>query len=419
MTLFEKCHAYTAARDAQAAGVYPYYVPIQESTSTEVRTGGEWKVMVGSNNYLGLTHHPRVLEAARRALIKYGSGSTGSRLLNGTLDLHYELEGRLAEFLRKPAALVFSTGYQSNLGAIAALVGRGDHVFLDKLDHASIVDAAQMCLGETHRYAHSDFAMLERKLSLAAAGHAGANGNGASASNGTGGGKLVVSDGVFSMEGSVVNLPELVKVTKRAGAKLMIDDAHGLGVLGDDGAGTVRHFGLESEVDLIMATFSKSLASIGGVVAGDEAVIHYMRHHSRALIFSASMPPASVAGVLAALDVLQQEPERRERLWRSTKRMADGLRALGFDTGQSTTPIIPVVVGDVQRALVTWRQLFDDGVFAHPIVPPAVPPDSCRIRISMTAEHTDAQVDRVLEAFERIMGSESLNFDTEREHVRE
>ena len=400
MTLFEKCQSYTAAREAQAAGVYPYYVPIQESTSTEVRTGGDWKVMVGSNNYLGLTHHPRVLDAARRALTKYGSGSTGSRLLNGTLDLHYELEARLATFLRKPAALVFSTGYQSNLGAIAALVGRGDHLFLDKLDHASIVDAAQMSFGETHRYNHGDFTMLERKLHHASSGAADvrANGNG----TGHGGGKLVVSDGVFSMEGSVVDLPALVTVTKRAGAQLMIDDAHGLGVLGDDGAGTVRHFGLESEVDLIMATFSKSLASIGGVVAGPEDVIHYMRHHSRALIFSASMPPASVAGVLAALDVLQDEPERRARLWANTRRMAEGLKALGFDTGRSTTPIIPVVVGDVQSALVAWRRLFDDGVFAHPIVPPAVPPDSCRIRISMTAEHTDAQIDRVVDAFERI-----------------
>jgi len=386
MTLFDKCRHYTAAREAQAAGVYPYFVPIEQSTSTEVLVDGHWKVMVGSNNYLGLTHHPKVLDAARKALTKYGSGSTGSRLLNGTLDLHYELEERLARFLKKPAALVFSTGYQSNLGAIAALVGRDDHVFLDKLDHASIIDGAKMAFGEVHRYAHGDFEMLDRKLCTTPAGS----------------GKLVVTDGVFSMEGSVVDLPGLVPVVKKNKAHLMVDDAHALGVLGADGSGTAHHFGLEDQVDLIMVTFSKSLASIGGAVAGPEDVIHYMRHHSRALIFSASMPPSSVAGVLAALDILQHEPERRERLWANTRRMAEGLKALGFDTGKSVTPIIPVVVGDMQTALVMWRGLFDEGVFAHPIVPPAVPPDSCRIRISMTAEHSDEQVDRVIDAFERV-----------------
>jgi len=386
MSIFDKCDGYTLAHETQAAGLYPYFHPIEEATATEARIRGEWKVMVGSNNYLGLTHHPRVLEAAANALTNYGSGSTGSRFLNGTLDLHYELEERLARFFHKEAALVFTTGYQASLGAMASIIARGDHLFLDRLDHASLVDGARLSHGEVHRYPHGDFAALGKQL----------------ARIGDGGGKLVVSDGVFSMEGSVVDLPALVRVAKAHGAQVMIDEAHAVGVLGPDGAGTVSHFGLSDDVDLILATFSKSLASVGGVIAGPDSVIHWLRHHSRALIFTASMPPSSVAGALAALDVLEQEPERRDRLWANTNLVAQSLRSMGFDTGESDTPVIPVLIGDFEKVLLAWRTLFDHGVFTHPIVPPAVPLNACRIRVSMSAEHTDDQIERVLSAFEHL-----------------
>jgi 8-amino-7-oxononanoate synthase len=386
MSIFEKCAQYTTAHDAQAAGIYPCFVPIEQSTATEALVDGTWRVMVGSNNYLGLTHHPRVLEAARAALTRYGSGSTGSRLLNGTLALHYELEDRLAHFFHKEAALVFTTGYQANLGVIAALVGRDDHVYLDRLDHASIIDGARLSHGEVHRFSHGDVRALGKQLAAAPAGA----------------GKLVATDGVFSMEGSVADLPPIVAVAKENAAAILVDEAHAVGVMGPTGAGVVEHYGLSDDVDLIMGTFSKSLASVGGVLAGDESVMHWLRHHSRALIFTASMPPASVAGALAALDVLQCEPERRERLWSNTRRVADGLRTLGFELGPTETPIIPVIVGELVPTLQLWRALFDEGVFTHPIAPPAVPATSCRLRVSMSAEHSDEQIDRVLGAFERV-----------------
>jgi 8-amino-7-oxononanoate synthase len=396
MTLFDKCAAYTLPGEVQAMGIYPYFTPLEETTATEARIGGEWKIMVGSNNYLGLTHHPKVLEATQRATLRYGAGSTGSRFLNGTLDLHYELEARLAAFFSKEAALVFTTGYQASLGVLAPLLGRNDHVFLDRLDHASLVDGARMSLGEVHRYAHGDFDGLSRQLARAPIGA----------------GKLVVTDGVFSMEGSIVDLPRLVAVSKEHGAAILVDEAHALGVLGPDGAGTVSHFGLGDHVDLILATFSKSLASVGGVVAGPADVVQYLRHHSRALIFTASMPPASVAGALAALDVLKEEPERRERLWENTNRVASGLRALGFDVGRTQSPVIPVLIGDAIAAMTTWRALFDQHVFTHPIIPPAVPAHACRIRVSMSAEHSSEQIERVLAAFATLayVRNERVNF---------
>jgi len=392
MSILDKCRAYTYADEVKALGIYPYFAAVQETTATEARIGGEWKIMVGSNNYLGLTHHPRVLEAAQRAARRYGAGSTGSRLLNGTLDLHYELEARLAAFFDKPAALVFTTGFQASLGAIASLVGRGDHVFLDRLDHASLVDGARLGVGEVHRYPHDDFDALARQLARIPAAA----------------GKLVVTDGVFSMEGSIADLPRIVAVSRKHGAAVLVDEAHALGVLGPHGAGTVSHFGLGAQVDLILATFSKSLASVGGVIAGPADVVNYLRHHSRALIFTASMPPSSVAGALAALDVLVSEPERRERLWRNTRRVADGLRAIGFDTGRTETPVIPVLIGDPIRSLTVWRALFDLGIFTHPIVPPAVPVNACRIRVSMCAEHSHEQVERVLDAFAQVARDLSL-----------
>jgi 8-amino-7-oxononanoate synthase len=386
MTVFDKCERYTFADEAKALGIYPYFTPIQETTATEAVIGGEKKIMVGSNNYLGLTHHPRVLEATHRASLRYGAGSTGSRFLNGTLDLHYELEARLAAFFHKEDALVYTTGYQASLGALAGLLGRDDHVFLDKFDHASLVDGARLGLGEVHRYAHGDFDALARQLSRVP----------------DGAGTLVATDGVFSMEGSIVDLPRLVETCQRFNAPLLVDEAHALGVLGPDGAGTASHFGLTDRVDLILATFSKSLASVGGVVAGRRDVVNYVRHHSRSLIFTASMPPSSVAGALAALDVLINEPQRRDRLWHNTNPVAQGHRSLGFDIGRTETPVIPVLIGEAIRAGTVWRALFDAGIFTHPIVPPAVPPNACRIRVSMSAEHSDEQVDRVLDAFERV-----------------
>jgi 7-keto-8-aminopelargonate synthetase-like enzyme len=281
---------------------------------------------------------------------------------------------------------VFTTGYQANLGAVAALIGRDDHVFLDRLDHASIVDGAKLSYGHVHRYPHSDAESLARQLAALPKDA----------------GKLVVTDGVFSMEGTIANLPAIVAAAKLHRSAVLVDEAHALGVFGPNGAGTAEHFGISDQVDVIMGTFSKSLASVGGVIAGDESVIHWLRHHSRALIFTASMPPASVAGALAALDVIEREPERRDRLWANTTRVAGSLRALGFDIGQTQTPIIPVVVGELVRTLQLWRALFDEGVFTHPIVPPAVPPTSCRLRVSMSAEHSDEQIDRVLDAFERV-----------------
>ena len=383
VALFDKCRGFTRAKEAQAAGLYPYFMPISEAEDTVVKIHGKTKVMMGSNNYLGLTHHPKVLEAAQAALHKYGSGCTGSRFLNGTLDLHEQLEARLAEFLQKESCLVFSTGYQANLGLVSGLVGRDEVVYLDKLDHASIVDGATMSRAQVVRFNHGDLAGLERKLKSDDRPH----------------GAMIVVDGVFSMEGDIADLPHLVPLAKKYGAALAVDDAHSIGVLGPTGAGTAEHFGLTDKVDLIVGTFSKSLASIGGFVAGDEYVIHFLKHHARPLIFTASLPASNTAGVLAALEILRSEPERRAALWQNTKRLADGLKSLGFDIGPSETPIIPVLIGPLEKTLVVWRQLFDAGVFTNPVVPPAVPPSQCRLRASVMATHTAAQVDFALEAF--------------------
>ena len=383
MSLFEKCYRFTKAREVMAAGYYPYFAPIEASYDTEVIIRGERKIMVGSNNYLGLTHHPHVLEAAERALHLYGSGCTGSRFLNGTLDLHEQLEERLAKFTNQESALVFSTGFQTNLGVIAALVGRDDHLYSDKLNHASIVDGSRLAFGTVHRYPHGDLRALEREL----------------ARTPSEAGKLIVTDGIFSMEGNIVDLPGVMALAEFYGAEVLVDDAHAFGVLGEQGGGTAQHFHLEDRISLVMATFSKSLASIGGMVAGPEDVIHYLKHHSRPLIVSASNPPASVAATLAALDIIEQEPERREALWRNTRRMQDGLRGLGYDIGRSETPIVPVQVGGLDAMFAFWKEIFDAGVFTNPVTPPAVPENSCRLRISLMATHTDDQIDFVLDAF--------------------
>lgn len=386
MKLFEKCTRFTRAREAQATGYYPFFTPIEASQGTEVVVHGEPKVMMGSNNYLGLTHHPKVLESAEAALRRYGSGCTGSRFLNGTLDLHEELETRLARFLNKEAALVFSTGYQTNLGILATLIGKHDYLYLDKLDHASAVDGSQLATGNVLRYPHGDFETLAQQLHKTPAQA----------------GKLVVTDGIFSMEGDIADLPSIVRLAERYGAEIMVDDAHAFGVLGKHGRGTAQHFELEDRISLIMSSFSKSLAAIGGVVAGPEPVVHYLKHHARSLIFSASMPPPSVATVLTALQIIEDEPERRAALWRNTRRMQTGLKNLGYDIGASDTPVIPVIVGDMWLMALMWKELFDSGIFTNPVIPPAVPEHSCRIRISMMATHTDEQIDFVLDGFARI-----------------
>ncbi|HEX7025349.1 MAG TPA: pyridoxal phosphate-dependent aminotransferase family protein [Gemmatimonadales bacterium] len=385
VALFEKCRQFTRADEIKAAGLYPYFRPISESEDTVVVIEGTKRIMLGSNNYLGLTHHPKVLEAASRALHQYGSGCTGSRFLNGTLDLHVQLEAALAEFLGKEDCIVFSTGYNANVGLISGLVGRREAVFLDKLDHASIVDGAKMSDGETVRFNHGDLAGLERKLEQ----HPGT-------------GKMVIVDGVYSMEGDIADIPGLHKVCKRHGAALAVDDAHSIGVLGPRGDGTAAHFGLSDEVDITAGTFSKSLASIGGFVTASRSIINYLRHHSRPLIFTASLPPSNTAGVLAALEVLRSDTERRESLWANTRRLQEGFRSIGFDTGPSETPIVPILIGPLDRTLVMWRKVFDAGIFTNPVVPPAVPPSQCRLRTSVMATHTADQIDYCVETIGRI-----------------
>jgi 8-amino-7-oxononanoate synthase len=386
ISLFDKCRNFTRAREIQAAGLYPYFKPISQSEDTVVMIEGMPRIMMGSNNYLGLTHHPDVLAAARAALERYGSGCTGSRFLNGTLDLHEQLEAELAEFFGKEACLVFSTGYQANLGLMSGLVGRGDVVLLDKLDHASIVDGAKMSHGETVRFNHGDLAGLERRLQNVPSST----------------GMMIIVDGIFSMEGDIADVPALLKLAQQYGAALALDDAHAVGVLGPKGDGTAAHFGLVDEVDLIVGTFSKSLASIGGFVAGSETVIHYLKHHSRPLIFTAALPPSNTAGVLEALHIMQREPWRRDQLWANTRILQDGLRSLGFDIGPSETPIVPVLIGPLEKTFLFWRKLFDAGVFTNPVVPPAVPPSQCRLRTSLMATHTPQQIEQALETFARL-----------------
>ncbi|MDM7914088.1 MAG: aminotransferase class I/II-fold pyridoxal phosphate-dependent enzyme [Candidatus Eisenbacteria bacterium] len=380
--LFERCRAFTRAKEAQAAGLYPYFVPIAGSEGTEVTIKGHRLIMLGSNNYLGLTHDPRVLDAAEKAARQYGSGCTGSRFLNGNLDLHEDLERELARLVGKDAALVFSTGFHVNLGVISSLIGREDVVVIDKLDHASIVDGALLAHGSTLRFRHNDIADLEKALRKA---------------KGHGGGILVVVDGVFSMEGDLADLPGIVPMCQKYGARLMVDEAHSIGVMGATGAGTHEHFDVTDKVDILMGTFSKSFASIGGFAAGDETVIHYIKHHARSLIFSASLPPYAVATVHKCVEIMQKEPERRERLWANAHRLRDGLVASGFDIGTCCTPIVPILVGNTNKTFLFWKLLFEGGVFTNPVIAPAVPEKSSRIRTSLMATHTPEQVDRALE----------------------
>lgn len=385
MDIFEKCFNWTTAKDAIKDGYYPYFIPLTENEGTEVSYKGHRMIMCGSNNYLGLTTHPKVREAACMATERYGTSCTGSRFLNGTLEMHETLECELAQWVGKDAALVFSTGMQANLGAVSAVVGRGDYVILDKDDHASIVDGARLSFGEIQRYRHNDMEHLERVLSSLPEAS----------------GKLIVVDGLFSMEGDLAPLDAIVPLAKKYGARVMVDDAHGMGVVGG-GRGTASHFGLTGDVDLIMSTFSKSFASLGGFVAGSEEVIHYIKHYARSLIFSASIPPGNTAAALAALQIMREEPERIQRVNDVGQKMRQGFKALGFNIGHSCTPIVPILIGDDQLTFATWRLLFENGVFVNPVISPAVAPGRQLLRTSYMATHTDEQLDRVLGIFEKV-----------------
>lgn len=390
--LFEKCHSYEVADRVREAGVYSFFRVIESAQDPEVVCDGRRMIMLGSNNYLGLTNDPRVKEAAIAAIRKYGSGCAGSRFLNGTLDLHVELEERLARFMRKDAAVTFATGFQVNLGAISCLVGKGDVVYLDKQDHACILDGARLSFGDVRKFKHNDPADLARQMR-----------NDVSAR-----GRLIVIDGVFSMEGDIAPLPQIVEAARTYEAAVMVDDAHGIGVLGPTGRGTAEHFGLEDEVDLIMGTFSKSMASVGGFIAGDATVVDYIKHCARTLIFSAAPPPASVAAALATVEIMDREPERRAMLWENTRFFSDGLKSMGLDTAGSQTPVVPVVVGEDRAALAMVQRLHEEGVFVNCVISPATRPGRALIRTSLMATHTREQLTRALEAIEKVARELSL-----------
>jgi 8-amino-7-oxononanoate synthase len=385
--IFDKCHRNTSrAGLARAANVYPYYRVITTPQDPVVIHGGQELIMLGSNNYLGLTNHPEVKEAAATGLAMYGTGCAGSRLLNGTLDIHVQLENRLAEFMRREAVLTFSTGFQVNLGVLSCLLGRHDIAFLDSLDHACIIDGCRLGFGHSFKYRHNDTKDLEKKLANAPAGK----------------GKIIVVDGVFSMEGDLAPQREIVALKNRFGARFMVDDAHGLGVFGEHGRGTPEYFGVEDEVDLLMGTFSKSLAAIGGFIAGEPDVIDYIKHEARSEIFSAAPPPASAAAALKAVEIVEREPERRKQLWENTTYMKGEFENLGFDTGSSNSPVIPLVVGGDMEAFQMTVRLQEEGVFANPVVSPAVPPGRSMILTSYMATHTREHLDRSLEAFAKV-----------------
>ncbi len=383
--LFDKLGNFTLAQEAREMGIYPYFRALSDSEGTTATFEGKDVVMLGSNNYLGLTTDPRVREAAAEALARFGTSVTGSRFLNGTLELHLELERRLAKFVGKEAALVFSTGYQANLGAISAIVGKGEYAILDKDAHACIVDGAMLSRGEMKRFKHNDLDDLDRVLSNLPKDAA----------------KLVIVDGVYSMGGDIAPLPEIVEICKKHNTRIMVDDAHGVGVTGQ-GRGTLSHFNITDDIDLMMGTFSKSFASIGGFIAGDADVMDYIQHHARSLIFSAALPAPNAAAVLAALDIIETEPEHVARVWDNADYMRKHLQELGYDTGHSNTPIIPIIIGDKFKTGLTWRALIEAGVYTNPVVPPATPPNGSLLRTSYTATHTQEHLDRALTGFKKV-----------------
>jgi len=379
--LQERLSKFDLPQKIMAAGIYPYFRVIESDQDTEVTINGKKVLMFGSNSYLGLTNHPKIKEASKKAIDKYGTGCAGSRFLNGTLDIHLELEERLAKFTGKEGALCFSTGFQVNLGVVSVLTGRNDHVLLDELDHASIIEGSRLSFSRVLKFAHNDMKSLESKLKHCSMDSL----------------KLIVVDGIFSMEGDIVNLPQIVKLAKKYNATIMVDDAHSLGVIGFNGSGTASHFGLTDSVDLIMGTFSKSFASLGGFIASDKDTINFIKHNSRTLIFSASMTPASTATVLAALDIMESEPERIKHLWDITHYALKGFKSMGFDTGKSESPIIPLFIRDDYKALMLTKMLLEDGIFVNPVVSPGVPKEDSLIRYSLMATHTKEQVDISIE----------------------
>lgn len=375
--LQDKLEKYDIPQQIKAQGVYPYFRCIESEQNTEVVMSGRKVLMFGSNSYLGLTNHPTVIEAAVDATRKYGTGCAGSRFLNGTLDLHLELEKELAEFVGKEDAIIYSTGFQVNLGVVSCITGREDYVICDELDHASIVEGRRLSFSQTLKFKHNDMASLEKELQKCKPDKI----------------KLIVVDGVFSMEGDVANLPEIVRLAKKYNANIMVDEAHGLGVLGDHGRGVCDHFGLTKDVDLIMGTFSKSLAAIGGFIAGDESIINYLRHNSRPYIFSASNTPGATAAARAALHIMKTEPERLAHLWDITNYSLARFRELGFEIGNTSTPIIPLYVRDMNKTFLVTKMLFDEGIFVNPVIPPACSPEDTLIRFSLMATHTKEQID--------------------------
>ncbi|HBR08799.1 MAG TPA: 8-amino-7-oxononanoate synthase [Clostridiales bacterium] len=390
MDLFEKCRNFTAAREYREKGIYPYFHALESRQDVEVVMEGKRRIMLGSNNYLGLTTDPEIIEAGIRAFEQYGSGCSGSRFLNGTLQLHLELEAELADFIGKESAVTFSTGFQSNLGIISALVGRGDYVVCDRENHASIYDGCRLSFGKMVRYLHNDMEDLEKKLQRVPEDS----------------GCLIVTDGVFSMGGDIANLPEIVALAKKYGARVMVDDAHGLGVIGKGGRGTASHFGLDDEVDVIMGTFSKSLASLGGYMAASENVVDYVRHNSRPFIFSASITPAACAAAQAALRKLRAHPELPERLLALAAYARRGLKARGLHIRESATPIIPIYTYDPEVTVVKAKALYDAGVYVNPVLPPATAPGECLLRTSYMASHTEALLDEAMDIIRDVLSHE-------------
>jgi 8-amino-7-oxononanoate synthase len=391
MDILEKCFAFNGVEEAKASDAYFFFRELDSPQGPEVTFNGRRMIMIGSNNYLGLTTHPRVKEAAIDAIERYGSGCAGSRFLNGNLVIHEELEEKLAAFVQKEAAVVFATGYQANLGAIASLIGRRDLVIIDQYDHASIIDGCRLSFGHAVKFRHNDMNDLERILKRE-----------------VNRGRLIIVDGVFSMEGDIINLPEVVQLARQYGARVFLDDAHAIGVLGREGRGTEEHFGMRDTVDLVMGTFSKSLAAVGGFIAGPRKVVSWIKHFGRSQIFSASLPPVLVAVVSACLDVIASEPELRQRLWENTRKMKRGFDKLGFDTGVSKTPVIPILVKHPAKVYRMCRGLADRGVFVNPVISPAVPPGRELLRTSYMATHTKDHLDMVLDAFADVAKTVSL-----------
>ncbi len=377
---------YDAPQKAKAAGVYPYFRKIESEQDTEVLINGKKVLMFGSNSYLGLTNHPKVIEAAVAATKKYGTGCAGSRFLNGTLDIHIALEDRLAKFVGKDEAIIYSTGFQVNLGVASCLTGREDYILWDELDHASIIEGCRLSMSKKIKYKHNDMESLEKKLQMCDPDKV----------------KLIITDGVFSMEGDVANLPKICELAKKYNAAVYVDEAHGIGVFGNQGRGTCDHFGVTKDVDLIMGTFSKSFAALGGFIATDSVTANYLRHNSRSYIFSASITPASTAAVNAALDIMESEPERIEHLWKVTNYALDGFRNIGCEIGHTSTPIIPLFIRDNDKTFAVTRDLLEDGIFVNPVVSPAVPSQDTLIRFSLMATHTIEQVDRALECIQKV-----------------